>query len=208
MRTIHPTRRALLLVTAAATAVAFGQNGFAGEQRPSRYEGSGARVVRVAGQTLVDEGSMTCSASTGFGTGGACLRFDPTVPAPAVFVRDDDPTIGATLPYQVCVDNDGDGFCTSPSSGPCGDDIVFSHADGGAFYNPLTVPPGFRPGCPGAPYAGYVVFLCTGVHADPTPHTHGGTTGTARLVSGGTGTGDFCGGSQERVSSKQYTITP
>ena len=205
MRLTRPPRRALPLLLGAALTITLTQNGFAND-REARYEGSGARVVRAAGITLVDEGSMTCSATTGLGNGGTCLRFNPAVPDPAVFVLDD--ALGPQVPFQVCVDNNGDGFCTSPEEGPCADDIVFSHADGGAFFNPLSVRGGFRPGCPGGAYAGYIVFLCNGVHVDATAHTHGGTTGIARLVTASSGSGNFCGGTQQNVSRKKYTITP
>jgi hypothetical protein len=200
--------RRLMLLATTALLVSTAQNGFAG-QEDARYDGSGTQVVRVAGVTLVDEGSVTCSASTGAGTGGSCLRFNPATPDPAVFVTDDDPAIGTFVAFQVCVDNNGDGFCTSPAeSGPCPDDIVFSHADGGAFFNPLSVRAGFRPGCPGGPYPGYVVFLCAGTHVDGSAHQHRATTGSSRLVTAMSGTGNFCGGTQQRVSKKQYTITP
>lgn len=209
MRSITPPRRLLMLLAASALLVTTSQNGFAGEQQDARYDSSGTTVVRVAGVTVVDEGSVTCSASTGAGTGGSCLRFDPTNPAPAVFVQDGDPTIGTHVAFQACVDNNGDGFCTSPAEdGPCPDDIVFSHSDGGAFSNPLSVRQGFRPGCAGGPFPGYVVFICAGTHVDGSAHTHRATTGTSRLVVGGGPSGNFCGGTQQRVSKKQYTITP
>jgi hypothetical protein len=206
MRTFHAPRRALMLVAAAALVVTTAGAGHAGQEE-ARYDGAGAHVVRVAGVTLRDEGSMSCSASTGAGNGGSCLRFDPTVPAPAVFTVD--AALGTQVAFQVCIDNNGDSFCTSPEEGPCADDIVFSHADGGLFFNPLSVPKGFRPGCAGGPFPGYIVFICEGVHVDTTgPHTHTPTVGTSRLVSGGTGTGNFCGGTQQNVSRKKYTINP
>jgi hypothetical protein len=197
-----------MALAASALLVTTAQNGFA-DQREARYEGSGTTVVRVAGVTLVDEGSMSCSATTGAGSGGSCLRFDPTNPAPAVSINDADPTIGTHVAFQACVDNNGDGFCTSPpEDGPCPDDIVFSHSDGGGFSNPLTVQKGFRPGCPGGPYPGYIVFICAGTHVDGSAHTHRATNGLALLVTGGGPSGNFCGGNQQRVSRKQYTITP
>jgi len=205
MRHITPSRRALLLLSASAV-LAGAQTGHAGQQEV-RYDGQGAQVIRVAGVTIRDTGSMSCSASTGFGNGGACLRFDPANPAPAVFVAD--ALNGTQQAFQVCVDNNGDRVCTSPEEGACADDIVFSHADGGAFFNPLKVRAGFRPGCPGGPFPGYIVFLCGGVHVDATgPHQHTANTGTASLVVGGSGTGNFCGGTQQNVSRKSYTITP
>ncbi|HWL34960.1 MAG TPA: hypothetical protein VNQ77_02080 [Frankiaceae bacterium] len=207
MRSITPSRRVVTLLAACVMTIVTPQAGRAGEQQEARYQGTGAHVIRVAGTTVRDDGSMTCSYSTGAGNGGTCLRFDPANPSPAVRVVD--AALGPAVPFQVCLDNNGDGFCTSPERGPCGDDIFFSHADGGAFFNPLAVPGGFRPGCPGGPYPGYVVFICEGIHVDTAgPHSHTPTTGVAMLVSGGSGTGDFCGGTQENVSRKQYTITP
>lgn len=205
MRSITPSRRVLTLVAACVLTIVTPQGGHAGERQAS-YEGTGAHVIRVAGVTVRDEGSMTCSVSTGAGTGGSCLRFDPLNPSPAVLVHD--AALGAAVPFQVCLDNNGDGFCTSPESGPCADDIVFSHADGGAFFNPLTVPNGFRPGC-GGPFPGYVVFICDGLHVDNTgAHTHTPTAGVTALVSEGSGTGNFCGGTPQNVSRKAYTLTP
>jgi hypothetical protein len=206
MRSIATSRRALLLLSAVALFVNTAPS-HAGEQY-ARYQGQGAHVVRIAGITVTDEGSMTCSLSTGAGTGGSCLRFDPLNPAPAVSVQDS--VNGTNQAFQVCLDNNGDGFCTSPESGPCADDIVFSHADGGAFFNPLSVAKGFRPGCPGSPFfPGYVVFLCGGTHVDSTgAHQHTANGGTTSLVVGGTGTGNFCGGTQQNVSRKHYSVTP
>jgi hypothetical protein len=208
MRSRQPHRRALLLVAAAAVLFGAVHNGYAGEGegQQARYEGNGATVVRAAGTTVIDEGDLTCSAATGTGTGGSCLRFDPFNPSPAIRILD--VAHGASVAFQACIDNNGDSFCTSPEGGPCGDDIIFSHADGGAFFNPLAVPHNFRPGCPGGPFPGYVVFLCAGVHVDATAHTHDVTTGTATLVVGGTGSGNFCGGTAQRQSRKHYTITP
>ncbi|MDQ1684091.1 MAG: hypothetical protein QOC82_828 [Frankiaceae bacterium] len=207
MRLPYTRGRAVLLgITAAAIAVsATAGPGYAGEQQ-ARYDGAGTQVIRVGGVTLVDEGSMTCSASTGAGTGGSCLRFDPTNPAPAVLVQD--ASFGTHVAFQACLDNNGDSVCTSPDQGPCADDIVFSHADGGGFFNPLAVRQGFRPGCPGGPFPGYIIFTCRGTHVDGTAHTHDVTTGTTTLVAGGTGTGNFCGGTQQRQSRKTYTINP
>ncbi len=199
-------RKSLLVAVVAASSVLIGTapGGHAGE-RQAQYEGNGASVVRVAGVTLVDSGQMTCSISTGNGTGGSCLRFDPLVPAPAILVQDS--ANGTNQAFQVCLDNNGDSFCTSPEQGPCADDIVFSHADGGAFFNPLTVPPMFRPGCPGGPFPGYIIFTCAGQHVDGTAHSHSATNGSATLVSGGTGSGNFCGGTQQNVSRKRYILT-
>jgi hypothetical protein len=209
MRILQLRRRAMLLATLAAVSVSIPGTGFAGQDQQARYDSSGTRVVRIAGVTLVDEGSMTCSASTGAGVGGSCLRFDPTNPTPAVSVVDASPAIGTHVAYQVCLDNNGDSACTSPpESGPCPDDIVFSHSDGGAFSNPLAVAPGFRPGCPGGPFPGYVVFICSGAHVDGSAHTHDATTGTTQLVAGGGPSGNFCGGTAQRVSRKHYTVNP
>jgi hypothetical protein len=156
---------------------------------PPRYTNPGATVVRGNGATPADSGFAICQPALGTGTGGLCLPFGDD---DAVQVVDD--TAGENVAFQVCIDNNGDGFCTFGESGPCADDIEFSHDDAGNFFNPVgPLRTGFRTGCPGGPWNGYVVIICNGVHVTASPHAHPATTGTASVTSGGEGLGTFCG---------------
>ncbi|HWL35159.1 MAG TPA: hypothetical protein VNQ77_03100 [Frankiaceae bacterium] len=171
----------------------------------ARYMSGGTAVVREDGQTTADEGSVVCNNGDNVGVGGFCVPFTGGN-AVAVF----DASLGEDVPFQVCVDNSGDGLCTSPESGPCADVIAFSHNDAGQFFNPLgPVPTGFAPGCGGGPWNGFVVFLCEGAHVQGgVPHPHTPTTGTGRVTTGGEGLGTFCGGSHAAPSRKRYTTRP
>lgn len=75
----------------------------------------------------------------------------------------------------------------------------------------MRLPSGFRFGCGlRAPWRGYVVFLCGGVHnAQPGPHAHPATTGTIEPwpASAPEPQGDFCGGTVERPTRKSYVMT-
>lgn len=155
----------------------------------ARYAGAGVGVVRVGDTTAVDNGVVYCDAGDGVGSGGVCLPFA----GDAVRVVDD--LQQEEIAFQVCVDNDGDGLCFPNGIGACADDIAFSHDDAGNFFNPVgPLVPGFRAGCPGGPWRGYVVFLCEGVHSPPgDAHVHPTTTGTATVAGGGEGLGTFCG---------------
>ena len=171
----------------------------------SRYAGGGTAVSRNGGQTAADEGSVVCDNGEGQGVGGFCLPFGG---GNAIAVLDD--AAGENVAYQACVDNNGDGFCTSPDDDPtCPDQIAFSHDDAGSFFNPLgPLPTGFLPGCTGGSFGGYVVFLCQGAHVlgHDAGHTHSTSTGTGSVTTGGEGTGTFCGGSTAAPSSKQYFL--
>jgi hypothetical protein len=168
-----------------------------------RYVGAGTTVGRANGQTAADDGTVVCDDGEGVGTGGVCLAFGG---GDAVEVADQ--ALRGEVAFQVCIDNDGDGFCTSPSYGPCADQIFFSHDDAGQFFNPIgPLPTGFAPGCYGGPWKGYVVLLCQGAHAAGTSvHTHEATSGTASVTTGGQGFGTFCGGTPQQVSRKPYTV--
>jgi hypothetical protein len=168
-----------------------------------RYVGAGTAVARANGGTAADNGTVVCDNGDGVGSGGVCLAFGG---GDAVAVAD--AALGENVAFQVCLDNDGDGFCTSPSSGPCADQIFFSHNDAGQFFNPVgPLPTGFLPGCAGGPWKGYVVLLCEGAHVVGTDvHTHEATSGTATVTGGGEGVGTFCGGTAQQVSRKPYTV--
>lgn len=168
-----------------------------------RYVGGGVAVVRAPGGNAADDGVVVCDAGDGVGAGGLCLPFG--TPSDAVHVMDDN--AGEDVAFQVCVDNNGDGVCSSPDPDPvCGDVIAFSHDDAGAFYNPVgPLPGGFKPGCPGGEWRGYVVLLCQGVHAVSGAHAHPAGTGTGTLTTGGEGLGTFCGGNGI-VSRKPYRV--
>ena len=184
-----PTPRVLLLcltatLVAAAPALA--------------YTSGGTFVVKSNGLTLVDNGAVVCHGLTGNGVGGGCLPFptpDPTAEGGFVGVVDD--AAGDQVAFQVCIDNNGDGVCGGPATDPkCRDQIFFSHADDGRFFNPLgPLPTSTLRGCADA-FQGYVVLLCQGVHDDPAagPHTHRLTSGTIFAATQGSGYGDFCGG--------------
>ena len=101
-------------------------------------------------------------------------------------------------------------MCGGPRTGAdgCADEIFFSHNDAGHFFNPLgPLPQGFKPGCPGGPFPGYIVFICDGVHAvqGQPPHAHIAPKGEITLTTGGTGFGDFCGGTEE-TPPKPYSV--
>ena len=167
---------------------------------PARYVSGGTIAARVNGGATVDEGYVVCDDESGTGAGGFCVPFGG---GDAVWI--DDEAAGEDVAFQVCVDNSGDGICTSPDFGPCADTVVFSHHDDGSFFNPVgPVPTGFAPGCGAGAYDGYVVFLCEGVHAfDGSVHSHPATTGTGGVTTGGEGTGNFCGGNPQ-PSRKAY----
>jgi hypothetical protein len=161
-----------------------------------RYAAGGTTVARQSGQTAVDNGFALCDATHRAGTGGVCLPFTG---GNGVHVLD--AVHGENVAFQVCVDNNHDNFCgfnpfdVPASTGPCADDIVFSHDDNGAFHNPVgPVPTGFRAGCAqpaGArSWNGYVVILCEGAHDT---HQHPATTGVAKVDGAPEGTGTFCG---------------
>ncbi|HVF06311.1 MAG TPA: hypothetical protein VNA20_15825 [Frankiaceae bacterium] len=167
------------------------------------YVSGGTAVARADGQPVADEGSVVCDNGNGVGVGGLCLAFGG---GNAVAI--DDVAAGENVPYQVCVDNSGDGVCTSPDFGACADDVYFSHDDAGNFFNPVgPLPTGFRSGCSGGPWKGYVVFLCEGAHAvGAGAHTHAAVEGTGEVVTGGEGFGTFCGGTRIAQSRKPYTV--
>jgi hypothetical protein len=168
-----------------------------------RYAGSGLTIA------YADLGFALCDTVHRAGTGGVCLPFTGHA---AVHVVDG--VHGEDVPFQVCVDNNHDGFCgfnpmdPGASTGPCEDDLVLSHDDTGAFHNPVgPVPTGFRAGCaqpPGArSWNGYVVILCEGLHDT---HHHPVTTGTAKVAGVPEGTGTFCGGSGGPFIGKPYAV--
>ncbi|HVF06310.1 MAG TPA: hypothetical protein VNA20_15820 [Frankiaceae bacterium] len=168
-----------------------------------RYVSGGTVVARANGQTLADEGSVVCDHADGVGAGGLCLAFGGGNAVHLV-----DKAAGENVAFQVCIDNSGDGVCTSPDFGPCADVTFFSHDDNGTFYNPVgPMPTDFTSGCAGGPWKGYVVFLCEGAHTVGTDnHAHAASTGTAVVTSGGEGQGTFCGGMPIAQSRKPYSV--
>ena len=162
------------------------------------YVGAGVTVVRAGGQAVIDNGGVICRAS-GPSIGGGCVDFPaPGTDGAGVQVVDAD--LGLDVAFQVCIDNNGDGICGGPQglgSLECGDDIFFSHSDDGAFFNAVGPLPGsFRRGCPGGDWNGYVVMMCSGVHAvtGDDAHAHEATQGVISTTFGAKGFGDFCGG--------------
>ena len=169
----------------------------------ANYVGAGTAVARANGQPAADEGNVVCDDGNGVGVGGACLEFGG-----GDSVHVDDEAAGENVAFQVCIDNDGDGVCTSPDfSAPCGDQVFFSHDDNGAFYNPVgPLPTGFKPGCHGGAWKGYIVLLCEGAHVvGADAHAHGATSGSTTVTSGGEGLGTFCGGGPQ-PSRKKYSV--
>lgn len=179
------------------------------------YTAGGTFVVKSGGLTVVDNGGVVCDGLTGSGVGGGCLPFpilDPAASGAFIGVTDD--AAGAHVAFQVCIDNNGDGVCGGlQPDGVCVDQIFFSHADGGAFFNPLgPLPTRTLDGCAGA-FQGYVVLLCQGEHNDPQagPHSHAVTQGTIAFAPDGSGYGDFCGGGGAAgggspAAAKAYTV--
>ena len=203
--------RLVLMLTAAASVVSLVVPSHAGQGgvRETAYTGGGAAVVKQTGQApIADTGLLTCSATTGEGIGGGCVSFgfDPFNTSVQVL----DAVNADHVAFQVCIDNDGNGICRSPDNGPCADQIFFSHNDEGQFFNPLgPLPIKFKDGCPGGPWRGYVVFLCTGAHeAGGSSHAHPATKGNITVAPvPGTGFGNFCGGTTQDPSNKTYLVT-
>ena len=161
----------------------------------SGYTGGGTFVAKTPLGTVVDNGGAICQGTAGDGIGGGCLPFPGEGREGFVGVMDD--SAGKEVAFQVCIDNNGDGICGGPQNdGRCFDQIFFSHADDGKFFNPLgPLPTSFLSGCGAGAHNGYVVLLCSGEHVDATgPHTHAPRTGTISLTASGSGYGDFCGG--------------
>ncbi len=156
------------------------------------YNGGATVVVKpVGGEASVDVGTVVCRPGTNSGTGGACVPFGT-----GNAIRVNDIVAGSAVAFQVCIDNDGNGKCGGlPTVPNCFDRVFYSHNDAGTIFNPLgPLPTGFNAGCPGGKFKGYIVFLCQGVHIDGNiPHVHIARSGTATLVTGGTGFGNFCG---------------
>lgn len=163
------------------------------------YTAGGTFVVKSGDDTLLDNGGAICRGLTGSGVGGGCLPFSRD--ERGAFIGVADGAAGREVAFQVCIDNNGDGVCGGPTQpdstgeASCQDQIFFSHADGGKFFNPLgPLPTSSLRGCPKA-FQGYVVLLCQGEHVDAAgPHTHRVTEGTIALAPFGSGYGDFCGG--------------
>jgi hypothetical protein len=161
------------------------------DYRVAEYQVPGTAVVRTDSVTgtpeTVDIGAVVCN-PTGQSIGGGCILWNPV--DDSINVLD----AAGDVAYQVCIDNDGNGYCQSNCCLPCGDDIFFSHGDGGEFFNPLgPLPTHFRFGCPGG-FPGWVIFVCAGIHEDWTgAHTHSAGPGVILSTQGGQGIGgNFC----------------
>ena len=154
------------------------------------YVSGGTVVTRAAGQTAVDNGFVICNGGAGVGIGGFCVGFGGGDSIEVI-----DQVAGRNVAFQACIDNNGDGICTSPDFGDCADVTFFSHDDDGSFKNPVgPMPTGFTDNCRGG-FPGYVVFLCEGTHAtELDPHVHTAGAGTGYVTTGGQGSGTFCGG--------------
>lgn len=190
-----------------------------GEAHAGVYVGGGTVVYKEQGAPpQADNGTLACH-STGVAVGGGCIPFGA-----GNFVDVLDVLSGHNVAFQVCIDASGDGVCTDlgPQAAgeiPCADRMFFSHDDEGLFHNPLGPLPAAMPaGCGAtAPWQGYVVFLCEGVHVAGSstgapggePHAHTATAGTISSTGGlpPSGFGNFCGtnGRREPVS-KPYIV--
>lgn len=163
------------------------------------YTEGGTFVVKAEGVTVVDDGAVICRGLGGNGVGGGCLPLPlPGTTREGGFVAVVDDAAGLDVAFQVCLDNNGDGVCGGPQpvDGRCRDQIFFSHAEGGRFFNALgPLPTTTLKDCPKA-FQGYVVLLCQGVHdtAEAGPHQHDVTSGRIFATNSGSGFGDFCGG--------------
>lgn len=163
------------------------------------YTSGGTFVVKTQFATIVDNGGVVCDGMNGDGVGGGCLHF-PTTSERGSFIGVIDNIAVTNVAFQVCIDNNGDGICGGPQSADCPDQIFYSHADGGKFFNPLGPLP-TKTLCPQG-FQGYVVLLCTGEHQDRTgPHTHALTQGQIFATDQGSGYGNFCGGGGEGTPS-------
>lgn len=164
------------------------------------YTAGGTFVVKSGELTIVDNGGVICKGMNGNGIGGGCLPF-PVFPAGSQeggFVGVLDNVAGSNVAFQVCIDNNGDGICGGNvvKTDRCPDQIFFSHADGGKFFNALgPLPTHPLDGCTSA-FNGYIVLLCEGAHNDPLsgPHTHQLSQGIIFAATSGSGFGNFCGG--------------
>jgi hypothetical protein len=205
-------KRALLLLACCFAFLAIAVGGAQGFGPTAQYVGSHTVVIKGLPTDTKDRGSVICN-SDGASIGGGCIPFNPLV---GDSIRVDDDLAGTAVAFQVCIDNNGDGLCGGQREGPgafCADQLYYSHGDAGTFDNPLgPLPMTFRPGCPGG-FAGYVVFVCVGIHAveGHPPHQHIAPKGMITLTTGGTGVigdksvGDFCGGTVE-TPPKPYTV--
>ena len=193
MRTLGIVLALLVAATLASQASAI--------QRESAYVAGGTAVVRSDGEALADNGALVCSTSMGVGVGGGCIRWAAAAGLTSVLVTDR--AAGDVVAYQVCIDNNGDSICGGIQDPRCPDQQFFSHADGGAFFNPLgPLPTAFLPGCAGG-FPGWVVFLCTGAHEDSSgSHSHAATTGSVLAWPKGTGYGNFCGANGEGTAAE------
>ncbi len=204
-RRLTHTRR--LLTLACVISLSFIGLDAPGASAATWSQGATVVVKQVGQQALVDIGTTVCRLATNSGTGGACVPFGA-----GNAVKVTDVSAGLTVAYQACVDNDGNGKCGgTPIIQGCSDLVFYSHDDSGAFFNPLgPLPTGFRSGCPGGRFRGYVIFVCQGVHVDGiSPHTHLVKSGTATLTTNGTGYGNFCGPGEAidpRTPPKTYVV--
>ncbi|HEX9697238.1 MAG TPA: hypothetical protein VGB64_13110 [Actinomycetota bacterium] len=207
--------RRLLVLAATLTVVATGVF----QASAGIYVGGATVVYKEAGnQTAVDEGAAACLVGTGTGIGGGCLPFGAGTAVEVIDALGIPTGTEHEVAFQVCIDNNADLKCTSGGASqtlPCHDEVFFSHSDDGLFFNPLGPLPGARsPGCPTGGWNGYVVFICQGVHTGQgpfpgtsgSPHAHPSTLGTIELTTGGSGFGDFCGGSRDVVVEKDYVL--
>ena len=151
------------------------------------YTGSAVVVTRADGRTIVDNGVVTCNTSTNSGKGGSCIPFDASYDSLSVV----DSVLGTSIAFSVCIDNNQDRNCGGQAvSEPCQDELFLSHRDDGGFDNQLgALPPSLADGChPQADaFNGYIIFICSGAHDAPTPHTHEANYGIIQGVTGGTG---------------------
>ncbi|HEV8360407.1 MAG TPA: hypothetical protein VGR28_08150 [Candidatus Thermoplasmatota archaeon] len=173
------------------------------------YLAGSTLVVKPQGaQPILDDGGAICvKSSPAPSLGGGCVAF-------GLSVLVNDAGLGDAVAFQVCIDNDGDGVCKAKREA-CGDDIFFSHYDSGRIDNPIgPLPGGFRPGCPGGPWQGYVVLLCEGVHGggnaggvNVPAHAHAASTGSIAPTGllGEGNQGNFCNAGLE-APPKPYRV--
>jgi len=216
MRSRTTSIAAAALITLAWTATA--------DTSPYAYDGAGVVVTAIDNEgtpiTVLDNGAVVCSGTTG--VGGVCIPFtefpqdvDGAFLIDSIHLVDADDAIDSV--FQVCVDLNGDGVCGGRANrgNICeGDLVVFSHSTAeGLNFNPLFVNPAgalsLFESCDSAGYPGYIVITCAGLHAHTgaaaSTHTHHVTQGTATpMFTGGTPSGDFCGGAAAPAKAYRY----
>lgn len=173
------------------------------------YEEEYTTSGTVEDPTATSQAGVVKCGGIGGSVGGACIpfpmegRLNPDWEGVYITVRDYGPS-SHRIPFQVCMDNDGDERCVADPAAECGDRIWANHNDDGTFHGSIgPLPAEYPSGCPGRNATGYIVIVCQGVHAPGDPvssgHAHPASQGRVKAYINDAGKpipqGDFCTGS-------------